>query len=134
MSCPIGEIPSKVDYYFQQSALKQTKILFPDYCEIYSEVQQINLQRLDKTWKRWLIPDKKGRRGGRPRFKKSGKLRSFCFSRVNHPKAAVKFDDKQIIISRFGTIPVIVHRPIPDGFTIKTATITKKADGPGCKF
>ncbi|MDY7007576.1 MAG: transposase [Cyanobacteriota bacterium] len=129
ISCPIGEIPSRVDYYFQQSALKQTKQLFPDYKEIYSEVQQINLQRLDKAWKRWLIPDRTGKRGGRPRFKKLGKLRSFCFSRVNHSKAAIKFDGKQIIISRFGTIPVIVHRPIPDGFTIKTATITKKADG-----
>ncbi|WP_293075745.1 transposase [Okeania sp. SIO3B5] len=75
------------------------------------------------------MPDKTGKRGGRPRFKKSGFLRSFCFSRVNHPKAAIKFDGKQIIISRFGTIPVIVHRPIPDGFVIKTATITKKADG-----
>ncbi|WP_293084729.1 transposase, partial [Okeania sp. SIO3B5] len=93
------------------------------------EVQQINLQRLDKAWKRWLIPDKTGKRGGRPRFKKSGKLRSFCFSRVNHPKAVIKFDGKQIITTRFGAIPVIVHRPIPDGFTMKTATITKKADG-----
>ncbi len=84
VSCPIGEIPSRPAYYFQQSALKQTKELFPDYKEIYSEVQQINLQRLDKAWKRWLIPDKTGKRGGRPRFKKPGKLRSFCFSRVNH--------------------------------------------------
>ena len=129
ISCPIGEISSRPDYYFQQSALKQTKKLFPDYKEIYSEVQQINLQRLDKAWKRWLIPDKTGKRGGRPRFKKSGKLRSFCFSRVNHPKAVIKFDGKQIITTRFGAISVIVHRPIPDSFTIKTATITKKADG-----
>ncbi|NEO53269.1 MAG: IS200/IS605 family element transposase accessory protein TnpB [Okeania sp. SIO3B5] len=129
VSCPIGEIPGKPDYYFQQSALKQTKQLFPDYKEIYSEVQQINLQRLDKAWKRWLIPNQTGKRGGRPRFKKSGKLRSFCFSRVNHPKAVIKFDGKQIIISRFGAIPVIVHRPIPDGCVIKTATIIKKADG-----
>ncbi|MDJ0519080.1 MAG: transposase [Trichodesmium sp. MO_231.B1] len=129
ISCPIGEIPSRPDYYFQQSALKQTKILFPDYKEIYSEVQQINLQRLDKAWKRWLIPDKTGKRGGRPRFKKSGRLRSLGFSRVNHPKAAVKFDGKQIIISRLGAIPVIAHRAIPEGFNIKTATITKKADG-----
>ncbi|MDY7004552.1 MAG: transposase [Cyanobacteriota bacterium] len=87
------------------------------------------MQRLDKAWKRWLIPDKKGKRGVRPRFKKLGKLRSLCFSRVNHPKAAIKFDGKQIITTRFGTIAVIVHRPIPDGFVIKTATITKKADG-----
>ena len=76
-----------------------------------------------------LVPDQTGKRFGRPRFKKSGKLRSLSFSRVNHPKAAIKFDGKQISISRFGTIPVIVHRAIPDGFVIKTATITKKADG-----
>ena len=85
ISCPIGETPCRPNYYFQQSALKETKQLFPEYKEIYSEVQQINLQRLDKTWKRWLIPDKTGKRFGRPRFKKSGKLRSLSFSRVNHP-------------------------------------------------
>nr|WP_293100010.1 hypothetical protein [Okeania sp. SIO2F4] len=53
ISCPIGEISTRPDYYFQQSALKQTKQLFPDYKEIYSEIQQINLQRLDKAWKRF---------------------------------------------------------------------------------
>ncbi|MGD1711842.1 RNA-guided endonuclease InsQ/TnpB family protein [Dapis sp. BLCC M172] len=129
ISCPIREIPSKPDYHFQSAELKETKKLFPEYKEIYFEVQQNNLKRLDKSWQRWLVPDQTGKRFGRPRFKKTGKLRSLNFSRVNHPKAAVKFDGKQIIISRFGAIRVIVHRPIPDGFVIKTATITKKADG-----
>ncbi|MBP0018557.1 MAG: transposase [Cyanobacteria bacterium SBLK] len=125
----IGEIPEPVNYYTQQSALKETKVLFPDYKEIYSEVQQINLQRLDKAWKRWRIPDKKGKRGGRPKFKKTGQLRSFEFSRVNHPKATIKFDGKNLITTRLGIIPVIVHRPIPEGFELKTASIVKKADG-----
>ncbi|WP_255348895.1 transposase [Lyngbya sp. PCC 8106] len=129
VSCPIGEIPARVDYYSQQSELKETKKLFPDYKEIYSEVQQINLQRLKKSWERWLIPDKSGKRGGKPRFKKVGFLRSFGFSRVNHAKAAIKFDGKNIITTRIGIIPVVVHRPIPNGFVIKTATIIKKADG-----
>lgn len=87
VSCPIGEIPNRVDYYTQQAALKETKVLFPAYKEIYSEVQQINLQRLDKAWIGWLVPDKDGKRKGRPRFKKAGELRSFSFSRINHPKA-----------------------------------------------
>ncbi len=129
ISSPIGEIPIRPDYHFQSGELKQTKKLFPEYKEIYFEVQQNNLRRLDKSWQRWLVPDQTGKRFGRPRFKKSRKLRSLSFSRVNHPKAAIKFDGKQIIISRFGAIPVIVHRPIPEGFTIKTATLTKKADG-----
>lgn len=125
----IGEIPEPVNYYTQQAALKETKILFPDYKEIYSEVQQINLQRLDKAWKRWRVPDQKGKRGGRPKFKKAGQLRSFEFSRVNHPKATIKFDGKNLITTRLGAIPVIVHRPIPEGFELKTASIVKKADG-----
>jgi putative transposase len=48
VSCPIGESAERVDYYTQQAALKETKVLFPAYKEIYSEVQQINLQRLNK--------------------------------------------------------------------------------------
>ncbi|MGK7925090.1 MAG: RNA-guided endonuclease InsQ/TnpB family protein, partial [Spirulina sp.] len=125
----IGAIPEPVNYYTQQAALKETKVLFPDYKEIYSEVQQINLQRLDKAWKKWRIPDKSGKRGGRPKFKKIGQLRSFEFSRVNHPKATIKFDGKNLITTRLGTIPVIVHRPIPDGFELRKASIVKKADG-----
>jgi len=35
VSCPIGNIPEKVDYYYQQSALKETKQLFPAYKDIY---------------------------------------------------------------------------------------------------
>jgi putative transposase len=66
ISFPISEIPERVDYYTQQSALKETKVLFPAYKEIYSEVQQINLQRFDKAWQRWLIPDKTGKRGTIP--------------------------------------------------------------------
>lgn len=85
ISEPIGEIPSKVDYYTQQAALKETKKLFPDYKNIWAESQQVNLQRLKKAWERWLIPDASGRKGGRPRFKKSGELRSFVYPRINCP-------------------------------------------------
>lgn len=126
---PIGEIPETVNYYTQQSALKETKKLFPEYKDIYAEVQQINIQRLEKAWWRWLTPDKTLKRAGRPRFKKKGELRSFCFSRVNHPKAACFLTGTTLEIPRIGKIPVIVHRPINQGFTLKTATIVKKADG-----
>ena len=126
---PIGEIPERVDYYFQQSALKETKKLFPDYANIYSEVQQMNLQRLDKAWKRWLVPDKTGKRGGRPKFKKRSKKPSFSFSRVNHAKAACFLEGNTLRIPKIGVIPVVVHRPIPEGFVLKTTTISFKADG-----
>jgi len=74
----MAQIPPLVNYYTQQTALKEKKI--PDYKNIYFQVQQINLQRLDKTWPRWLTPDQTGKLVGRPRFKKKGEWRSFGFS------------------------------------------------------
>jgi putative transposase len=129
VSEPIGDIPGKVDYYTQASELRQTKELFPEYKNIYAECQQQNLMRLDKAWKRWLIPDKKGKRGGRPRFKKRGDICSFTFPRVNCPKAGAHLTGNILKLSKIGEIEVILHRPIPDGFAIKQATLLRKADG-----
>ncbi|MBD2604698.1 transposase [Scytonema hofmannii FACHB-248] len=129
---PIGDIPSKVDYYTQQSDIKQTKVLFPDYKNIWSESQQVNLQRLNKAWERWLFPDKSGKRGGRPKFKKVGELRSFVYPRINCPKAGAHLNNGVLKLSKIGEMPIIMHRPIPDGFILKTCTIVHKADGWYC--
>jgi putative transposase len=143
ISEPIGDIPSKVDYYSQAADLKETKSLFPEYKDIYADCQQQNLMRLDKSWKRWLIPDKNGKRGGKPRFKKQGDICSFTFPRVNSPKAGAHLTGNTLKLSKIGEpldtgcarcrsggeIPVVLHRPIPDGFDIKQATIVCKADG-----
>ncbi len=134
VSEPIGEIPATVNYYTQQSHLKQTKVLFPDYKNIWSESQQVNLQRLNKAWERWLFPDKSGKRGGRPKFKKAGELRSFVYPRVNCPKAGAHLNNGMLKLSKIGEMPVIIHRPIPDGFTLKTCTIVHKADGWYCSI
>ncbi|MEH1817322.1 MAG: transposase [Nostoc sp.] len=129
VSEPIGKIPDRADYYTQASDLKRTKELFPDYKNIYADCQQQNLLRLDKAWKRWLTPDKKGKRGGRPRFKKRGDISSFTFPRVNSPKTGAHLVGSVLKLSKIGEIEVILHRPIPDGFEIKQATILSKADG-----
>ncbi|HEY9693931.1 MAG TPA: transposase [Oculatellaceae cyanobacterium] len=129
ISEPIGEIPDQVDYYTQAADLKQTKQLFLDYKNIYADCQQQNLMRLDKAWKRWLIPDKNGKRGGRPRFKKRGNICSFTFPRVNSPRAGAYLVGNTLKLSKIGEIKVILHRPIPDGFEIKQATLIRKADG-----
>ncbi|NDJ24517.1 transposase [Nostoc sp. B(2019)] len=131
---PIGEIPEKIDYYTQASDLKQTKELFSEYKNIYADCQQQNLMRLDKAWKRWLLPDKNGKRGGRPRFKKRGDICSFTFPRVNNPKAGAHLVGNVLKLSKIGEIEVILHRPIPEGFEIKQATILRKADGWYCSF
>lgn len=126
---PIGEISKRVDYYSQASELCQTKQLFPEYKDIYADCQQQNLMRLDKAWKRWTTPDKSGKRGGRPRFKKRGEICSFTFPRVNSPKAGVHLNGNILELSKIGEMEVILHRPIPDGFSLKQATLISKADG-----
>ncbi|MBW4465623.1 MAG: transposase, partial [Pegethrix bostrychoides GSE-TBD4-15B] len=129
VSEPVGEISGRVDYYLQASELRQTKQLFPEYKDIYADCQQQNLMRLDKAWKRWITPDKNGKRGGRPRFKKRGELCSFTFPRVNCPKAGAHLTGNVLKLSKIGEVEVILHRPIPDGFSLKQATILHKADG-----
>jgi putative transposase len=127
----IGDIPDKFPgYNFQAGELKATKELFPVYKEIHAEVQQQNLKRLDKVWDRWIKPDKSGKRAGRPRFKKKGQMRSFTFPRINCPKAGVnKIEGGILTLSKIGSMPVVMHRPFPDGFELKTATIVSKPDG-----
>lgn len=127
---PIGEIPGKFpNYNLQAGELKQTKALFPEYKNIYAEVQQQNLKRLEKAWDRWIKPDLAGKRGGRPRFKKIGEMRSFTFPRINCPKAGVQLRNGVLNLSGIGSMPVVMHRPLPDGFTPKTCTIVRQADG-----
>ena len=128
----IGEIPEAVNYYTQQAALKETKRLFPEYKQIYAETQQVNLQRLNKAWDRWRKPDATGFRGGRPRFKKPGYLRSFVFPRVNNSRAGAHLINGVLKLSRIGSMPVVMHRQLPDGFALKQCTIIKKADGWYC--
>ena len=129
ISEPIGEIPNKVDYYSQTANLKETKVLFPEYKNIYTDCQQQNLMRLDKAWKRWSIPDRNGKRGGKPRFKKQGDICSITFPRVNCVKAGANLLGNSLKLSKIGEIPVVLHRLIPEGSVIKQATIVSKADG-----
>lgn len=128
-SCPIGEIPDKVDYFTQQSDLKETKLVFPEYKDIWAEAQQLNLRRLDTAWKRWLVPDAKGNRGGRPKFKKVGELRSFTYPRINCLRAGAFIENSTLRLSKIGSMPVVMHRPLPEGFTLKQCSLVLKADG-----
>ncbi|MGK7915372.1 MAG: RNA-guided endonuclease InsQ/TnpB family protein, partial [Prochloraceae cyanobacterium] len=132
LSEPLGEIPEKVNSYSQQAELKETKKLFPEYKSIWAESQQVNLKRLNKAWLRWLIPDKSGKRGGRSRLKKTGQLRPFVYPIINCTKAGAHLNNKTLKLSKIGEMPIIVHRPLPDGCKLKTCTIICKADGWYC--
>ncbi|PPT08260.1 Mobile element protein [Geitlerinema sp. FC II] len=59
-------------------------------------------------------------------------MRSFVYPRINCAKAGAHLQNGVLKLSKIGEMPVIVHRPLPDGFKLKTCTIVRKADGWYC--
>jgi putative transposase len=51
-----------------------------------------------------------------PGSRKSGDLRSFVFPRVNTARAGSQLNDGVLSLSRIGAMPVVMHRPLPEGF------------------
>lgn len=82
-------------------------------------------KKVELAFDRWLKGDVNGKKSGKPRFKGKGQYKTFTFPQFQRHH----FNGNKITLSKIGDIQVIVHRPIPDGFDIKTVSVTKKADG-----
>ncbi|NEQ87519.1 MAG: transposase, partial [Moorea sp. SIO2I5] len=123
--CYLPELRDNPDYFSQKRTLPQLKSDRPWYGEIHAHVLQDCVKRVDLAFKRFLKGDYKGKRSGRPRFKSKGRYRSLTFPSLG--KNPIK--GNLLKLPKFGWVKMIYHRPIPDGFKIKTATITRKADG-----
>ncbi|NEO89443.1 MAG: transposase, partial [Moorea sp. SIO3G5] len=123
--CHLPELRDKPDYFSQKRTLPKLKKERPWYSDIHSHVLQDCVKRADLSFKRWLKGDYKGKKSGRPRFKGKGRYRSLTFPSLG--KNPIK--GNLLKLPKFGWVKIIYHRPIPEGFKIKTATITKKADG-----
>jgi putative transposase len=129
-ACPlISHLPKLKDcpnFYSQKRDLVNSKQLFPEYKELPSHALQDVIARVEKAFDRWLSGDSHGSRCGKPRFKGIGRYRSLAFPDPVKPE---HINGNLIQLPKIGKLKVILHRPIPDGFKVKTAAITKKADG-----
>lgn len=123
--CHLPELKAQPDYYSQKRDLVKTKELFSEYKEIHAQVLQNCVERVKKAFDRFQKGDGKGKKSGKPRFKGVGRYRSFTYSQMKQDCIS----NRLINLSKIGKVKLIQHRELPDGFTIKTATITKKADG-----
>ena len=123
--CHLPELRENPDYFSQKRTLPGLKKDRPWYADLHAHVLQDCVKRVDLAFKRWLKGDSKGERSGRPRFKGKGRYRSLTFPSLG--KDPIK--GNQLKLPKFGWVKIIYHRPIPEGFKIKTATVTKKADG-----
>jgi putative transposase len=125
ISCSIAPIVDQPDYYWQKKDLLNTKKLFPEYSQIYSQVLQNCIERVKKAFDRYLKADAAGKHSGKPRFKGKGRYRSFTYPQIKQDC----IQNNRINLPKIGNVKVILHRPIPDGFKIKTAQVIKAADG-----
>jgi len=99
-----------------------------DLSSVYSTVlQDVYTSRLKKALARFIKGDSNGKRSGRPRFKTQADYRSFKF-----PQADNDWIDSANYVLKLpfiGGIQIRLHRPLPDGFDLKTVQIIKKSDG-----
>jgi putative transposase len=123
--CHLSELRDNPDYYSQKKTLPSLKKTHPWYAEIYSQVLQDVVKRVKTTFDRFLVGDSNGKRSGRPRFKPRNRYRTFTYPQIN----VACLQDNTINLPMLGRVKVILHRPIPDGFKIKTASVSKKPDG-----
>ncbi len=131
--CHLPELRNNPDYYSQKKTLPQLKKTHPHYGEIYSQVLQDVVKRVKLTFERFLKGDSNGKRSGKPRFKARNRYRTFTYPQMKDGC----LQGNLINLPMFGKVKVILHRPLPVGeaspkglgFKIKTASITKKADG-----
>jgi putative transposase len=99
---------------FDQSAeLTELKTAFPVYKNVYSQVLQQVLDRLDKSFKNFF------RSGfGFPRFKGQHRFDSFTY-----PQSGFCFDGYQLSLSKIGNLKVRLSRELPADAVVKTCTL-----------
>ncbi|MGB3560759.1 MAG: transposase [Geitlerinemataceae cyanobacterium] len=123
--CHLPELRDRPDYYSQKRTLVQLKKDRPWYGDLHAHVLQDCVKRVDLAFKRYLKGDGNGKRSGKPRFKGKSRYRSLTFPSMGKTPIAGNF----LHLPKFGAVKLIKHRPIPDGFEVKTAIISRKADG-----
>ncbi|MBD6621303.1 IS200/IS605 family element transposase accessory protein TnpB, partial [Komarekiella sp. 'clone 1'] len=123
--CHLPELRDNPEYFGQKRTLPKLKQTHPHYKDVYSDVLQDVVKRVKTTFDRFLKSDNNGKRSGKPRFKPRSRYKTFLYPRIKPDCIA----NSRICLPKLGQIKVILHRPIPDGFKIKTASVTKKADG-----
>jgi putative transposase len=124
--CHLSELKDRPDFYSQKRDLVNSKKLFPEYKDLPSHTLQDVVARVEKAFDRWLSGDSNGKRSGKPRFKGQGRFRSIAFPDPVKPE---HIDGRFIQLPKIGKLKMILHRPLPDGFKVKTAAIIKKVDG-----
>lgn len=102
------------------SQIKKISTYNLDLSNVYSQVLQNVVARVDNAYKGFFRRLKAGDKPGYPRFKSHNRYDSFCY-----PQTGFKLIDNKLKLSKIGVIPVRLHRNIPKDAVIKTCTIKR---------
>src|SRR5438128_2452111 len=112
-----------VGYYQQKGMLPEIKAeLREEYQDIYSQVLQDVLLRLERAFQAFFRRVKSGEEPGYPRFKGQNRYDSFTYPQGSGFSLT---HDSRVCLSKIGSIKVKFHRPLEG--KVKTCTIKHEA-------
>lgn len=111
-----------ISYYDQQNQLPEIKKFRDDLKDVYAQVLQDTLKRLDKTFKGFFERIKRNKKAGFPRFKGQNRFDSFCF-----PQGGFKLTDDKLMLSKIGSVKLHLSRTMQG--KVKTCTIKREVSG-----
>ena len=117
-----------VTYEMQSAQLPELKKIRPEYKEIYSQILQDTLKRVDKAFKNFFRRVKAGQTPGYPRFQGYDRYDSFCYPQIEKLKGkpTVQIENGKVILPKIGHITIKHHRPMIG--KAKTATIKREGE------
>jgi putative transposase len=89
--------------------IPEKRIFQPEYKEIYSQILQDTLKRVDKAFKAFFQRCKEGKTPGFPRFQGYDRYDSFTYPQVEKLKGkpTVRIEDGRVVLPKIGHVRVL---------------------------
>ena len=109
------------------SALKEESPFLREADSLALANAKRNFEAARKAWWDSLTGRRKGRRMRAPAFKKKGKCRDSYTT--NNQNGTVSVSGDRIRLPKIGDVRLVRHRDIPEGYVIKSTTVSRERDG-----
>ncbi|WP_243902779.1 RNA-guided endonuclease InsQ/TnpB family protein [Aetokthonos hydrillicola] len=141
-SLPPVELRDNPNFYSQKKLLPEIKedlvkvghsgeLL--DFKSVPSQTLQDVSKRVELAFNRFLKGDSNRKKSGKPRFKNASSFRTMRFEGQAVTIERIEKDWLFLSVSKLpGWLKVRLHRPLLDGFALKSILLTHKADGWYC--
>jgi putative transposase len=117
-----------VTYAMQSAQLPDIKEDRPEFKEVYSQILQDTLKRVDKAFKAFFKRCKQGQTPGFPRFQGYDRYDSFTYPQIEKLKGTptITIQDGKISLPKIGHVRIKKHRDLEG--KAKTAAVKREGD------